>query len=194
MGVALKVAKHFKFMKNILTILTLLILSSCNSDRICRRAIKHGCQKDTIKIEITKVVGQKEMYLDSNKLDSAVNAILSLLKTEVDTTHDTIYLKAVKSNLSSKIREIIKTIPCKFEPINEVTPYYDLRIWDDNGTLRYKVEPKIVTKDIQCPKIRWYQKYWWVWIIVGMAFVFLLMTLLMYILKSLGSNTDQDTH
>lgn len=148
-------------------ILLLILISSCTSERLCRKAERKGCLKDTIKIEITKVVGEKQLYLDSNKLDSAVNAILSLLNSQTDTIHDTTYLKSPQSKLGTKIKEIIKTIPCQMDSVNENTEFYDLRIWVENGVLKYEVNPKVVKEPIQCPELKWYQRYWWVWIIVG---------------------------
>lgn len=153
-------------------ILTLILISSCTSDRLCRKAERKGCQRDTIKIEITKVVGEKQLYLDSNKLDSAVNAILSLLNNQDDTIHDTTYLKSPQSKLKGKIKDIIKTIPCQMDSVNENTEFYDLRIWVENGVLKYEVNPKIVKEPIQCPELKWYQRYWMFWFVIGAMVMF----------------------
>lgn len=151
-------------------IIMIAVFSSCAQlkeariKRKCNKAIKyateHGCLTFTDSVNIRDSVS---IYLDSQVVVSSVDSILNIIVC--DSLTDTLYLTKVKE----RIKTIVSQIPCEISPTIHANKDYSLKIWTKGGKLFYdlKIEPK---PEKVCEELKWYQRYWWVWIVLTLGF------------------------
>lgn len=109
--------------------LVAILLSSCNASKQCERHIAKakelGCLKEN---DSTKVVVK---YIKGDTIISYVNVYIDSSEFDSLSKKDSCFTK-------ERIRTIIKKL--KVTPVNEVDSNYNLRIWLENGIIRYELK------------------------------------------------------
>jgi len=152
-----------------LLLILLIILSSCSTEKRCARinakSERLGClTHDTMYLPGEVKKGEKELFLDSAKLDSVAQVLVEHYQDLLDSCAN-----AKDSNNSRKsdnlaktkknIKDLINKIPCKIEPTNDSTARFVLKIWVDSGKLKHSIEIKDMVIDTKCPKCP--EPSWW---------------------------------
>lgn len=158
---------------SIATIFIVSLLSSCESQRAANKIEwlkKRGYLiTDTLKIKGEKIKGEKELYLDSAKLDSVAQVLSDHYQALLDScanSKDTSNARKsdnLAKNRKEKIKELIKQIPCKISPLDTSSKRYELKIWVEGGNLNYDLKIKDIEQEILCPKCsepKWYDRFW----------------------------------
>ena len=157
-------------------IIILLILSSCQSYRAERKIKKlkeWGYLSDTAKLQATSTKGSKIIQVDSNELKNALDSLTDMYMAMLDSCgnlrtkdgviniQDSAKKEVVRKAIKQKIKDKLLNIPCTFEPINDSTQRYLLKIWVSEGKINYtlNIHEQKIGLVIKEPK-KWWDKFW----------------------------------
>lgn len=111
--------------------LATFLLLGCTEQRKCQRFFKKHpkCFTNDTTVEIKTIKG---------------DSFNSSAPIRIDSFYADSIIREIKDTCISKdeVREILRRIPCIIDPINKDTATYSLKIWVDNGLLKFKLKIK----------------------------------------------------